>query len=279
MEIKRLLAENFPDLKIGCSYRYVYSDTEYFRPHCHDYFELFIMLEGEAKHLVNGEELNIKQGNLVFIRPNDVHDYLSKNGKKFSFLNIMLTKNTTEELFKYLGEDIYEKLLSPTLPPCILLTEFQLEDLNLSMQNICSIDVNAENKLKTALRVFILNAVTLFIPSTKTKKQDDAPEWFTSLLEEMKKNGNYVYGVEKMMSLTDKTREHVSRCMKKYTGKTVSEFINGLRLQYVANMLKNSNYSITYIIYESGFNSVTWALESFKKEYGVTMSEYRRNYQ
>ena len=46
MEPKLLTATRFVDTEMGCSYRYVYSDTEYFRPHYHDYFELFVMLEG-----------------------------------------------------------------------------------------------------------------------------------------------------------------------------------------------------------------------------------------
>ena len=51
MEPKLLTAERFVDRETGCSYRYVHSSTEYFRPHFHDYYEIFILMEGEAKHL------------------------------------------------------------------------------------------------------------------------------------------------------------------------------------------------------------------------------------
>ena len=65
--------------------------------------------------------------------------------------------------------------------------------------------------------------------------------------------------------------------MKKYMGSTVSEYINALRLNYIANMLRDSNHAVTEIIYESGFNNISWASEQFKKKYGVTMSQYRKN--
>ena len=79
-----------------------------------------------------------------------------------------------------------------------------------------------------------------------------------------------------MFELSDRSREHVSRSLKKYTGMTVSEFVNDLRLTFVANMLKNSNHSVSHILFESGFNNVSWASELFRKKYGMTMREYRK---
>ena len=92
----------------------------------------------------------------------------------------------------------------------------------------------------------------------------------------MRADGNFIEGSEKLFALTDKSREHVCRSMKKYMGMTVTEFINDLRLNFIANMLRNSNLSITAIIYESGFNNMSWAAELFKKKYNKTMREYRK---
>ena len=64
--------------------------------------------------------------------------------------------------------------------------------------------------------------------------------------------------------------------MKKYYGVTVSEYINDLRLNYISNMLQYSNHNILDIIFESGFNNVSWCCECFKKKYGASMSEYRK---
>ena len=69
MESKLLTEERFVDKNTGFTYRYVHSETEYFRPHYHDYYELFLMLDGAAIHMVNGAELPLKRGSLVFIRP------------------------------------------------------------------------------------------------------------------------------------------------------------------------------------------------------------------
>lgn len=59
-------------------------------------------------------------------------------------------------------------------------------------------------------------------------------------------------------------------------GVTLSEFVNDLRLSFIANMLKNSNHDIADIVFDSGFGNLSWASDLFKKKYGVTMSEYRK---
>ena len=110
-----------------------------------------------------------------------------------------------------------------------------------------------------------------------TLRDSEIPPWLSTLCGEMKKNGNFTYGIDRMLSLTDKSREHVSRSIKKYMGVTLSEFINDLRLHFIANMLKNSNHDIADIIFESGFGNISWAAELFRKKYGMTMSKYRKN--
>jgi AraC-like DNA-binding protein len=39
-------------------------------------------------------------------------------------------------------------------------------------------------------------------------------------------------------------------------------------------MLINSNYSIADIVFESGFNNLSWASRLFKQTFGVTMNQY-----
>ena len=73
MEPKLLTADRFVDPVTQLTYRYVLSDTEYFRPHYHDYYEVFIILNGNVKHIVNGAEIALTAKDLVFVRPEDTH--------------------------------------------------------------------------------------------------------------------------------------------------------------------------------------------------------------
>jgi len=135
---------------------------------------------------------------------------------------------------------------------------------------------NENEKIKTALRILLFRLFTRHF-SDFFPKNTSMPLWVDNLLEAMKLDGNYVYGTERMLELCDKSREHIARSIKKYTGMSASEYVNDLRLNYIANMLKNSNHSISDIIFESGFGNISWASEKFKEKFGVTMTKYRKN--
>lgn len=280
MEPKLLTADRFVDSRMGCSYRYVYSDTEYFRPHYHDYYEIFLLLEGEAVHCVNGARIPLKRGSLVFIRPSDTHDYLLRDGKAFSMLNITFTAETADALLDFLGEGFApHRLFDPQFPPTVLLPSASFDYVIGQMTAIRAIDGNDPNAIKTAIRILIFRILTRFFAAISEPQEAALPTWLASLCAEMRKNGNFVYGIERLLSLAGKSREHVARSMKRYMGLTPSEFINDLRLNFIANMLKNSNHGIADIVFESGFGNLSWAAEQFHKKYGVAMSVYRKNAQ
>lgn len=270
-----LTAERFVDMKTGCSYRYVLSDTEYFRPHYHDYCEIFIILEGNVQHIVGGNVIPLNARDMVFIRPNDTHDYISRDGKPFSMLNITFTLDTLQQIFTFLGDGFpSEMLMNVKLPPSVHLNVGEFTALNARMTAIGSISVNDTAHLKTTLRILLFDIFTKYF-SDFNANTHTIPLWLDAICSEMRKSGDFIEGSERLFALTDKSREHVCRCMKKYMGVTVTQFINDLRLNYICNMLINSNHSVTEIIFESGFNNLSWASELFKSKYNMTMRQYR----
>lgn len=276
MESKLLTEERFVDRKTGFTYRYVFSDTEYFRPHTHEYYELFLMLDGSALHIVNGAELPLSRGDLVFIRPFDDHDYIGVGQRPFSLLNIAFSARICDMLFEYLGEGFKKShLLGSFLPPEVRLNDYELERFSKMMDNIRAIDPKNYDEIGSAFRILIFNVFTRYF-SEGFENEEKLPVWLEEMCNKVKKDGNFSKGSNFFFGLTDKSREHVSRTVKKYMGMTVSEYINGLRLNFIANMLKNSNHSVSDIIFESGFNNISWAAELFKARYGVTMREYRK---
>ena len=277
VEPKLLTAERFVDMRMGCSYRYIHSTTEYFRPHYHDYYEIFILYDGIAAHLINGERHMLNKGDAVFIRPNDTHDYTCISEEAFKMLNITFTSETAEEIFAFLGEGFgSDELCTSRLPVCVKLSDAYQKELFERMTHIRLIEDNKVAELKSALRILIFKLITEVFSNPSNEVLPEAPFWLCELREKLREDSNFILGIPAISELTDKSREHVARSMKKYFGVTVSEYINDLRLNYIANMLQYSDHNIIDVIFESGFNNVSWCCKCFKKKYGVSMSEYRR---
>lgn len=274
MEPKLLTADRFVDMHTGISYRYVYCQTEYFRPHYHDYYEVFLVLSGSARHLVNQQEHPLRPRQLVFIRSGDIHDYIS-DGDGYSMLNITFTQQTLQEVFSFLGDGIpgYALLHEPTAPQ-ILLTQQDFDRINHRMTAIRAIPEGNAAARKMALRVLLVELFSQYF-SGFAGNREAVPQWLEAACDRLRRSGSFAEGSEALFALTDRSREHVCRCMKKYKGMTVSEFVNDLRLHYIASMLRCSNHTVSQIVFASGFNNISWASTLFKKKFGTTMYAYR----
>lgn len=192
-------------------------------------------------------------------------------------LNITFTKETLGEIFNFLGDGFDRgALVLNDLPPTVLLDESCLADIIARMTAVAALENEETDKIKAALRTLIFRLITEHF-SGYQKKSVSAPLWLTALCLELEKPQNFTRGDICVYELCEKSREHISRSMKRYLGVTVSEYINGIRLNYISNMLIHSNQNILDIVLESGFNNLSWASKCFTERYGCTMSEYRKN--
>lgn len=277
MEVKILNKERFVDMRTEISYRIVYSKTERFTEHAHDYYEIFVMLSGRTKHTVAGKTLQIGEGDVFFIRPRDVHKFTPISENEFSFINLTFTEETFLDMAAYLGAGFPTATLTEAEEsPTSHLGKGALAALESKISYLATIDHDSTDDLKTALRIMLMELMTSNFYNYATQA-DKMPLWLERLLITMRNDGNFVLGIDRMVELSGKTREHLSRTMKKFLGQTITEYINDLRLNYIANMLRSSKSKITDIILDSGFTSISRATGLFKKKYGVSMRKFRND--
>lgn len=276
MEPKKLIAQNHTDKESGFLLRHVKSETEYFRPHWHDYYEIFLMLSGSGEHFVNGKAFSLTRGSLIFIRDFDLHDYICTD-ERIEFINLAFSKETLSDMFLYLGDGIErEKLLNAEFPPQIRLTEAETKKLHMEFAKLNTFDASDKSSMKTEMRFLLAKIfVTYFRQFSHTDSK--TPFWLESALEKMRAPKNFIVGKERFFELCGRTREHATRSLKAYYGVTPSDYINDLRLCYAANLLLSSNLSATDICYECGFKNLSWFYSEFERKFGVSPGKYKRS--
>ena len=67
------------------------------------------------------------------------------------------------------------------------------------------------------------------------------------------------------------------RKIKALTGKTTNAFIRSIRLKRAAQMMQNTQYNISEIAYQLGFNDLKYFRSCFKEQFGVNPSQYIDN--
>jgi signal transduction histidine kinase/DNA-binding response OmpR family regulator/ligand-binding sensor domain-containing protein len=73
------------------------------------------------------------------------------------------------------------------------------------------------------------------------------------------------------------SKTQLYRKMKAVTGFTPHGFIRNFRLKKAASLLLESSYTVSEIIYETGFNNRTYFYRCFKELYGDSPTDYKKN--
>lgn len=276
MDTKMYDAKFYTNQRSGCLCRYVRSDIEPFRPHYHNYYELFLVVRGNACHIVNSKEQLLSEGQLLFIRDFDVHEYVSRDDNYFEFINLAFSKETFQEMLDFLGTGFpRDALLSAQFPPGVSLSPGEKEKLAYSF-----IELN-QNSDKDYVR-FKARSLLVYIFSRFFFHYSDEtgriPSWLQVTYEKMRLPQNFMAGAARMYELSGRSREHLTRSLKQYYDTTPTALVTELRLEHAANLLLISNLHVTDICYECGFGNLSWFYKIFAKKYGVTPIAYRKRY-
>lgn len=83
--------------------------------------------------------------------------------------------------------------------------------------------------------------------------------------------------LEAIASAACLSRSHLSRTFKKLAGRTIMEYVQERRLAEAGKLLAQSHLSVTEIGERTGFASPAYFAACFRKHFGLSPSEYRRD--
>ncbi len=85
---------------------------------------------------------------------------------------------------------------------------------------------------------------------------------------------NSDFSVEQLASTLFMSRMQLYRKLKALTGKSPNKIIRGIRLQRAAQLLETKQYNVSDVTYMVGYNDLKYFRDQFKKEFGMSPSEY-----
>ena len=212
-------------------------------------------------HRVNGVLQRLTAGTILLIRPDDIHEFISIPEKKLEFICFSFKKEALERFFIYMEGTNFPKnqLLNSPMPPMCRLSKYETEHLFMRIQNLKFNKTEDKDRINRDFRLILCEIFSHFCEdSAADYSENDIPEWFEKTCTKMKMYENFSKGLPKMIDISGKTPEHLSRTVKKYYGITPSEFINNIRLNFAAKQLLTTSASILDICYECGFESTVY---------------------
>jgi DNA-binding response OmpR family regulator len=87
---------------------------------------------------------------------------------------------------------------------------------------------------------------------------------------------NFDFSVEELAQNLNLSRTHLHRKLKSLTNQSATEFIRSIRLKKAVQLMKEGNHKVNEIGYSVGFNSHNYFTKSFKKQFGMSPSDFIR---
>lgn len=264
---------------IDCQYWHITNEHLSVELHCHDNYEFILALTDNIAHRINGEMQLLSEGTLLFIRPDDEHEFISIPDKNQEFICFSYTKEALSRFLEYMnGTDFpLNKLLYSPMPPMCRLSKYEKEHIYIKIQDLNYVRVEDKDRINTKFRLLLCDIFSHFCGDTAENYSDIfIPDWLERTCAKMKMRENFSLGLSRMIELSEKTPEHLSRSVKKYFGITPGEYINKLRLDFAANQLLTTSNSVLDICFDAGFENTVYFHKKFKEKFGETPKQFRK---
>lgn len=253
-----------------------------FPRHTHDYVEAIYMCMGKTTHYINGNEVILESGELLFLSQNAEQEILPAGTEDLA-VNFIILPEFFDTAVMMMGDE--ETPLRKFLVDCMKNNSENAGYLHFKVSDIVPVQNLIENLLWSLLhkntnrRRIIQNTMGLLF--LHLMDYTERLEYGDNRDEAIIKALSYIENNYASASLTELARRQhydfawYSREIKKKTGSTFTELVQQKRLSQAAFMLKNTDINIADISVKTGYDNISYFHRLFKEKFGLTPHEYR----
>ncbi len=240
--------------------------------HDHDFAEVFWVEQGQLIHRINDTEQVLAPGSLVLIRPADQHGLRCTDTDACTFFNLAIPRQTWLGLARRYRLERRWWWTADALP---FQTRWRPADL-------AGLSASAERAARTPHSALALDWVVVDLLQRLADEGPASgrvtPDWLHQVLRQLDQPEHLTAGVAGLARLAARSPDHVNRAVRASFGKTATDLVNELRLDYVARQLSLSDADILDSAYAVGFHNVGHFYKLFRRRFGTTPRGYRRQY-
>jgi len=256
----------------------------HFPKHTHNFIEVIYMCSGSTRHRVNGVEILLREGELLFLHQNTVQE-IYPAGESDIGVNFIILPEFFDYGLKLMGEE--ENLLRQFVIDCLTgknasagYMHFKVADVlpiqNLVENLIWSIRSKQPNKRsinQVTMGLLFLQLVN-HIDRMETNAENQSQKLVIDVLgyiEEHYRDGE----LTQLAKLLNYDAYWLSKEIKKRTGKNYTELVQAKRLNQAAYLLEHTGMSVLDIGLAVGYDNQSYFHRIFQKRFQVSPKKYR----
>lgn len=250
--------------------------------HWHEHLEFLFFVEGQARITCNSSAFDAGPGDLIVINSTDLHQGISLSDRLFYFAVILHPSLLHSQHF----DKVETKYITPITQNRILFRNriqgdpVVIECIDSLIREYSEREFGFELAVKSSLYRLLAVLLRRHVTSSQSEREYAARihnlERFSPVFRFIDEHYKTKITVEQLASVASLSRYHFCRQFKELTNKTVSEYINLVRIGKAEIMLRNTGLSIAEIASETGFNDIYYFSKLFKAHRMSPPSRFRR---
>ena len=255
-----------------------YTNMDYPFLHTHQYWEIVFVVKGSIDNQINGHSTVLKENHAYLVRPQDNHTLISASSDPVIILNLMAKIEFINNLFSLFGQDIAERISHAS--------SMKIEVDNSLANRIVSETLQLQSSQLLTMEEKVVRCKILFtelflrVMQQKILYNTQRPEWLSNLLVKLATSPCSNETIKKQIAnYTQYSYPRLAVLFKEYMGCTIWEYTNTKRMERASEYLKNTNLKIVEIANQLGYEEIATFNHSFKRFYGTTPTQYRKQYQ
>lgn len=247
----------------------------YMPHHWHRSVEVNYLMEGESQIYINGNEYVSGDETLIIVNSGDIHRLRPFSERKIKAISLIISYDFLKEYFPQIDE--FQFFLENGTEKNDELKGLLKELYELFRAKTDPFYVWRGNALIYQIVYILLKYYGVkTVNAAHLNMSEKYKERFKMILEYINEHYKEELSQEKVAELCGLSREHLARTFKKYMGITFKEYLDSVRLDYAHCALLNTDYSVLEIALESGFGNEKGLSRCFKKQHGMSPSQYRK---
>lgn len=259
----------------------------HFPKHRHNYVEVIYMCQGTTTHIVDGNEVVLEEGDLLFLNQNAQQEILPA-GEQDIAVNFIVLPEFFNTAFSMMGTE--ENSLKEFLVGTLCEKNDRTSYLYFHVSDILPIQNLVENMVwtiyydmgnKRSCNQITMGLLLLQLLNHMDKMETGSTQFDTELTGNVL---NYIEGHYKNGSLSELAHMMnydvywLSREIKKRTGKTYKELLQTKRMNQAVYLLTSSTLPVADIIESVGYDNTSYFYRKFKEKYGISPKDYREKH-
>lgn len=252
--------------------------------HWHQEIEIIYFEKGTFEYACDSNKYSVEAPALAFVNSGVMHGLKLEEGQKESALVFdcrMLSYEWYDESQSVIIEPLINQKIK--LPPFIKPEDDIWDEVldiykkTLATAEQDNVSANLRIKLYLAELLTLLYDNDYLIAIEETKVADAYQlENIQRAITYIKDNYDKKIKVSDVSNYVGMSEEYLCRYFKKKMGKTLTEYINEIRIDKASEKLKNTEDKIIDIAVQCGYDNISYFIKRFKRMKGISPLEYRK---